>query len=149
MCAIYKVSSREDPLVWCLGSQGSAFVFQDRLNFTYQHDVRHLGASDDGQTETISMIDNHVRSDEQHPPREAEGHRSRGLVVQLNHKTKTATSLQTFIPPGRSLAGGQGNVQMLPNGNVFARWGVRGVLTEYLGDGTPIYHVILDAEKGV
>ncbi|KAK4446293.1 ASST-domain-containing protein [Podospora aff. communis PSN243] len=149
MCAIYKISSRDGSLVWRLGGQGSSFTLQNDLKFAYQHDVRHLGLSDGGQTETISMMDNHVRSDEQHPPGEAEGHHSRGLVVQINHKTKTATALQTFAPPAGLLAGGQGNVQMLPNGNAFVGWGVRGAFTEFLGNGTPIYHVILGAEEGV
>ncbi|KAK5655889.1 hypothetical protein OQA88_5428 [Cercophora sp. LCS_1] len=149
MSTVYKVSGRDGSLVWRLGGRQSMFALQEGTEFAYQHDVRHLGFSDDGKTEILSMMDNNARSDEQHPPGEREGRHSRGLVIEVDRKTNTAKALRQFLPPDGLLVGGQGNVQMLKNGNVFVGWGVRGALSEFLGDGTTPFHAYLDTNEGV
>ncbi|KAK0619047.1 ASST-domain-containing protein [Immersiella caudata] len=146
MCAVYKISRLDGSLVWTLGGRRSMFSLQSGLSFAYQHDVQHRGFSHGGKTETLSLMDNHARSDEQHLKAEQEGIHSRGLVIVIDHGAQTATATKTLVPPDGILAGRQGNVQMLPNGNTLVGWGVRGALTEFSADGKSIFHAYLDAD---
>lgn len=66
----------------------------------------------------------------------------------LDHETGIAVAEKMYLPPDGLLVGGQGNVQTLVNGNVLVGWGVRGAVTEFCSDGTPIFHAYLDAENG-
>ncbi len=71
---------------------------------------------------------------------------SRGKYIAIDHANKTASLLQAFHPPGNSiLTKSQGSLQTLPSGNVLINWGSEGQITEYLANGTVIFHAHLDS----
>jgi hypothetical protein len=126
---VYKVDPASGDIVWRLGGKKSDFAMGAQTKFAWQHDAR---AHPDG---TISLFD-----DEADP---AEAKQSRGLVLTVDETNKTAeVKAQYRHPGGHLLAGSQGNVQMLPDGDVFIGWGALPYYTEVRADGS----LVLDAK---
>jgi hypothetical protein len=122
--AVYKVDRESGEVAWRLGGKRSDFEMGEGADFAFQHDARR---QPDG---TITLFDNRgADMDEQ----------SRGIRLRLDEEAMTATLLQEFTHPEGPLATYQGNVQVLPNGNVFVGWGSAPYLTEHDGDGTLLY----------
>ncbi len=117
--AIYEVSRQTGSIAWELGGRQSSFTFGPGAAFAWQHDARRQA---DG---TITMFDN-----------EASPTTSRGLRLRLDMSTMTATVFAQYLPPSYREAATQGNVQILPNGNVFVGWGQTPFYSEYTGSGT-------------
>ena len=121
-CAVYRVSRSTGQIVWRLGGKRSDFAMGAGANFGYQHDVR-LQA--DG---TYTLFD-----DESAP-----GH-SRAIVLRVDETARTATLVREYRRPVDILSTSQGNMQVLPNGNVFVGWGSQAWLSEFRPDGTLLY----------
>ncbi len=121
MHAIYKVDKRSGDVIWRLGGERSDFAMGPGADFHFQHDVVRLP---DG---TISLFDNEAT-----PPT---ADRSRGLVLRLDERARTATVVREFFHPDGRLAGAEGNLQTLPDGNVFISWGPQEHVTEQRPDG--------------
>ena len=64
---------------------------------------------------------------------------SRGLVVSVNAKARTDTMVTQYEHPTTLLAGSQGNIQSLPNGDVFIGWGPRPYLSEFSAAGQLLF----------
>ncbi len=95
--------------------------------FAYQHDARVHG---DG---LLSLFDNVSASQDDDADKD-----SRGLVLQLDEATQTATVAMEFIHPAGTLSVSQGNNQILPNGNAFVGWGSAPVFSEFGPDGPAV-----------
>jgi hypothetical protein len=90
----------------------------------YQHDARR---QPDG---TITIFDNGgVKKDKQ----------SYGLVLKVDMAEMTATLVRKYAHPNGQVAATQGNMQMLPNGNVFVGWGSEPVFSEFGSDGELLF----------
>ncbi|MCD6053887.1 MAG: Arylsulfotransferase [Rubrobacteraceae bacterium] len=90
----------------------------------WQHDARR---HPDG---TITIFDNGgVQKDVQ----------SRGIVVEVDEDNMSATLAGEYTHPNKILAATQGNVQVLPNGNVFVGWGSEPSYSEFGPDGKLLY----------
>ena len=125
---VYLVNQSTGRIRWILGGRRSTFALTDPEVFAYQHDARMRG---DG---TISVFD-----DEAAPQ---VGPTSRGLVLRLDLTHRTATLAQQYIRPQATLAGSQGNVQTLPNGDLFVGWGNQPFVSEFAPGG----QLLFDAE---
>lgn len=68
----------------------------------------------------------------------AEEPRSRGLRLKVDQQSM-AVSLAQAYTDGNILAGSQGNVQILPDSNVFVGWGAQPRYTEFTSGGRIIY----------
>jgi Arylsulfotransferase (ASST) len=121
MHAIYKIDKRTGEPIWRLGGERSDFAMGPGADFHFQHDVVRLA---DG---TISLFDNQAT-----PPT---ADRSRGLVLRLDERRRTATVVREYIHPDGLLAGAEGNLQTLPNANVFVSWGPQEHVSEFRRDG--------------
>jgi Arylsulfotransferase (ASST) len=64
---------------------------------------------------------------------------SRGIVVDLDMDTIKATLVREYTHPEELLCTSQGNVQVLPNGNVFVGWGSEPFFSEYSKDGKLLF----------
>jgi hypothetical protein len=95
------------------------------VRFDWQHSARELP---DG---TIHIYDNSAAP----PKRKA----SRVITVRLDEKAKTATLVSAFKHPRKLLSASQGNVETLPNGNVFVGWGSQRWFTEFTPDGKVVF----------
>lgn len=70
---------------------------------------------------------------------------SRGKIVEVDTENWSARLVQAFHPPDNLLSKSQGSTQVQPGGNVLVNWGSSGALTEYLPNGTAIFHAYLDS----
>jgi hypothetical protein len=98
----------------------------DGTRFAYQHDARR---QPDG---TITIFDNGAA------PKVHD--RSRGIVLELETGRMTATLAREYTSPDQLLSSSQGNVQVLPNGNVFVGWGSAPYLSEFDGEGGLLFN---------
>jgi hypothetical protein len=122
--ALYKVDKRTGEVVWRLGGEKSDFEMGHGTRTDWQHDARRQG---DG---TITIFDNGgVEKDVQ----------SRGIVVEVDEDDMSATLVGEYTHPSKILAATQGNLQVLPNGNVFVGWGSEPSYSEFGPDGKLLY----------
>jgi hypothetical protein len=119
---IYEVARATSDLTWQLGGKQSSFTFGANATFAWQHDARRQA---DG---TITLFDN-----------EASPTSSRGLRLSLNMSSMTATMVTQYLPPTPRMSSTQGNVQVLPDGNVFVGWGSEPYYSEYTAGGQLIH----------
>ena len=119
---VYKVDRATGKVDWHLGGKQNEFV--QGAQFAWQHDIR---LQDDG---TFTLFDN------EGSPRV--GPTSRGLRLTVDEKAMTTSMVAQYLPPTARHSDTQGNVQVLPDGNVLVGWGQRPYLTEYDGGGTLI-----------
>jgi hypothetical protein len=124
---LYEIDGKTGAIIWRLGGRQTDFALGPGVFFAYQHDPRFLSA------DTISLFDNEAAP--------AVGQLSRGLIIKLDTATHTATLLHQYTHPG-VLAGSQGSMQVLPDGNVFIGWGAEPDFTEYTAAG----QIVLDGK---
>jgi hypothetical protein len=123
-CAVYKVDRKTGEVVWRLGGEQSDFDMGYGTRTDWQHDARR---HPDG---TITIFDNGgVQKDVQ----------SRGIVVEVDEDDMSATLVGEYTHPNKILAATQGNLQVLPNGNVFIGWGSEPSYSEFGPDGKLLY----------
>ena len=124
--AVYEVSLQTGNIVWRLGGKRSNFQMGPSTRFAYQHDAQ---LRPDG---TVSMFDNEAAPQV--------GHQSRGVVLAVNGQA--ANVVREYTHPRALIAGSQGSVQTLSNGDEFVGWGSEPYFSEYTSDG----RLILDGE---
>src|ERR687885_1671708 len=122
---VYKIDRKSGEIIWRLGGKKSDFEMGEGTRFAYQHDARR---HKDG---TLTIFDNGgiVKVDKQ----------SRGIVVELDEDAMTATLVRQYTHPDRYRAVTQGNMQVVPNGDVFIGWGSEPVFSEFSGDGELLF----------
>lgn len=125
---IYKIDHYTGKVVWRLNGKKSDFEVAESVRTAWQHDVRmHSG----GQ---ISIFDNGWDGTSR-----LKHHQSRGLVLQLHTTDMRALLVKEYTLPHKPLSGREGNMQMLPNSNVFMGWGNLPIYSEFDHDGKLIY----------
>ena len=128
--AVYKIDRQTGAVIWRLGGKLSDFEIGGGAQFSWQHDARR---QPDG---SITLFD-----DGSNGSKPSNEDRSRGLVLDVNELSHTATLRQAYIHSDGILANSQGSMQTLPNGNVLVGWGDQPQFTEFAADGS----VVLDA----
>ena len=123
--AVYEISRATGHVLWTLGGKNSNFRMGKGTNFYWQHDAQlhpHglLTVFDDGAT-----------------PKEEDQSRALEINLDLHSMRASLKHAYTHSPP--LLAGAQGNVQLLPNGNVLVGWGTAPVFSEYAPSGKQIW----------
>ena len=121
---IYKIERTTGRVLWRLNGTRSDFDMGEGTPFAYQHDARVHASGE------LTLFDNA----ESNQDREGEIP-SRGMVLQLDEEGKTATLTREYIHPTDILSISQGNMQVLPNGNVFIGWGSAPVFSEFDAEG--------------
>jgi hypothetical protein len=124
---IYKLD-RRGAILWRLGGKHSDFDMGPGSSFAWQH---HARRQPDG---TLTVFDNGATP--------AVERLSRGLVLDVDERTMHATLLRQYTHAG-ILAGSQGSVQPLPNGNVFVGWGEAPRVSEFDPSGRVVFDAVL------
>ena len=124
--AVYKVDRETGKVLWRLGGKKSDFEMGEGTRTALQHDARR---QKDG---TITIFDNGAG-----PPKVHE--QSRGIVVDLDMDSMKATLVKEYTHPAKPLSTSQGNMQVLPNGNVFIGWGTEHFTSEYSKEGELLF----------
>ena len=123
--AVYKIDRESGEVLWRLGGKQSDFEMGPGTRTVSQHDARRQR---DG---TITIFDNGA------PPEVHE--QSRGIVVDLDMEGMSAPLFRDFPLPNEPLSTSQGNLQVLPNVNVFAGWGSEPYSSEFSHDGKLLF----------
>ena len=131
---IYKISGGNGSILWQLGGKTSDFQ-QSGYNFSYQHDARFV--SENSTTTVISLFDNAYNGFN------SSADFSEGKIISIDNSTMTSKLVKTYgapDPSGGLLSASQGNIQFLPDGNVFLGWGSNAFISESTADGTPVLY---------
>jgi Arylsulfotransferase (ASST) len=150
-CTIYKVNRTDGSIAWRLAGKASSFRLGHGVDFCFQHHARWLAHGEGKDIEIISLYDNSAHGTEHDGGHEVHtAATSKGKIVRLNTTSWEATLIQSFFPPDNLRSKSQGSTQILPNGNALVNWGSEGAITEFLPDGTAIFHAYLDSgDQGV
>ena len=126
---VYKIDRTTGEVVWRLGGKKSDFDMGEGTQTAFQHDARRH------PDKNMTIFDNGTAQDEQ----------SRGIVVEVDEEAMQATLVREYTHPDKILAVTQGNVQVLPNGNVFVGWGSEPRLSEFSHEGELIFDAAFPA----
>jgi len=129
--AVYKIDRKSGEVIWRLGGKRSDFEMGDGARFAYQHDARR---QKDG---TLTIFDNGMTVFPNGMPKTIE--ESRGIVLDLDERKMKASLLREYTHPDGLRADAAGNVQVLPNGNVFVGWGRALYSSEFDHDGKLLF----------
>jgi len=129
---VYKVSRKTGEVVWRFGGKKSDFEMGEGTRTAYQHDARWHGDGaltvfDDGGGPWVHE-------------------QSRAIRVGLDEDAMKATLVREYTHPGKLRSATQGNVQVLPGGNVFVGWGSAPVLSEFSRDGELLFDADFPSE---
>ncbi|KAH0373836.1 hypothetical protein KCU65_g134, partial [Aureobasidium melanogenum] len=134
--SIYKISGKDGTIMWTLSGKSPDIDHSSGFNFSWQHDARFRY---EDQTKTIiSFFDNAgVGINEES---KTTGNWSRAVVVELNTAVKPMTTrvLHSYDRPDHEISIARGNMQTLPNDNVFIGWASGGSISELTQDGSPV-----------
>jgi Arylsulfotransferase (ASST) len=135
---IYKINSTDGSIIWRLGGKHSNFKHADGTSFAFQHHARYRGKDKAGRT-LLSLFDNHsARQGQDHAFVDDVPSSGKILLVDEIHLT---VSLQVqYVSPKPIVAQSQGNLHILDNGNAVIGWGQVPAITEFLQNGTVVYH---------
>jgi hypothetical protein len=125
--AAYDVDPKTGQVRWQLGGKHSSFKLGPGAAPAWQHDARQ---QPDG---AITFFDNGAFP-AVHP-------QSRAIELALDPATMTATLVRNYEHQNPLVAGSQGNVQALANGDWMVGWGQAG----YLSEVTPAGQVLFNA----
>jgi Arylsulfotransferase (ASST) len=107
---VYDIDRASGRVAWRLGGKHSTFKMGPGTRFSWQHDARSHGRNE------ISVFDNHS-------VRPTPGAVTRGLVIRLDRRHRTARLVRAYSYPGGIQSPSQGNTQLLPGRGVFMGWG--------------------------
>jgi Arylsulfotransferase (ASST) len=127
---VYNIFPPTGKPIWELGGKHSSFTGPGSV-FKSQHDATWLGPN------LLGIFDNGLdfgnRSEK----------RSRAMIVRLNLTTKHAYLVHAYTDRDIPLATSQGDVELLPSGNVFVGWGSQRYLTQFTASGQLMFQASL------
>jgi arylsulfotransferase ASST len=137
--SVYKIDRISGEVMWRLGGKNSDFEMGPGTRFAYQHDARR---QPDG---TITIFDNGTTVFHDDIPEAVE--ESRAIVLELDEEKMTASLVREYTHPDKQYAAAAGNMQVLPNGDVFIGWGRALDISEFGKDGELLFDARLLPEN--
>ncbi|QEC48374.1 ArsR family transcriptional regulator [Baekduia soli] len=132
--AVYEVDRATGRILWTLGGRASTFRMGPGARFWLQHDVLALPGG------RISMFD-----DQAGPPRKGA---SRGLVLRLDHRRRTAVVERSVTRAQDTSAQSEGSARLLPGGGLFVGFGAAGPFSEFSRSGRLLFDARLPEGDG-
>lgn len=123
--AVYDINPATGRIRWILGGKHSSFKVGPGANFEWQHDARLYGW-------TLTVFDDgagYRRSESQ----------SRALEIWLHPNSMRATLTRAFTHTPPVLSDSEGNMQVLPDHNVFVGFGSNPYFAEYSPTGRQLF----------
>ena len=120
--AVYKVDRTTGAIIWRLGGKRSDFTVGPGAGFSWQHDARRQA---DG---TLTIFDDSLSPGQ-----------SRAIILHVDEQAMTASLVRAFEHPRPLYAKSQGNVQVLPGGNILVGWGDAGFVSEFSATGEIVF----------
>ncbi|KAK7047094.1 hypothetical protein VNI00_006758 [Paramarasmius palmivorus] len=125
--ALYYLDGSNGNIIWRLGGRNTSFTMGTGTEFSFQHDARWISLNDSAGR--LSLFDNggmYALYNEES---------ARGLLIDLNFSTMSATLAQDYVPFSPAVSESQGSVQLQPNGDVLVGWGSIPWFAEYTSTG--------------
>lgn len=122
---VYEIDKKSGRIVWQLGGKHSSFKMDADAQFEWQHDAELHGGG------LLTVFDDAAAPTEEK--------QSRALEVGLDFATKHATLKRAYLHSPPVLAGSQGNMQLLPGGNVLVGWGAAETFSEDTATGRQLF----------
>ncbi|OJD18173.1 hypothetical protein AJ78_01785 [Emergomyces pasteurianus Ep9510] len=135
---VYLLSGAEPRILWRLGGKNSDFKMD--FKFSRQHNPRTRFLNETHMV--ISLLNN--ASDDWSTQEST----SSALIILLDLQQRTAHLLNRYLRPDRGHSRMRGNVQVLPNKNVFVGWSEGGYQSEFAPDGTLLMEARFAMPKG-
>jgi hypothetical protein len=127
--AVYSINQRTGRINWEVGGKHSSLRMGPGTSFYWQHHaVLHRGG--------LLTVFNNGSGPRDAGPRAYQS-QSRALEIRLSRGQATLVHAYQHIPP--VLAGAQGSVQVLPNGNFLVGWGSVPEFSEYTPGGKKVW----------
>jgi hypothetical protein len=123
--AVYLISRRTGQFLWQLGGRHSSYNINPGALFEWQHDAE---LQPDGD---LTLFD------DESPP--ARYRQSRAVTLHLDPRKHLASLARLYVHAPPLVASSQGNMQTLPNNNVFVGWGAQPVFSEYSPSGQQLF----------
>jgi hypothetical protein len=122
---LYELNTLTGQVLLRIGGKHSDVKLASGAGTAFQHDATVLANG------TISVFDN-GGVPKVHP-------QSRGLVLAVNAQAKTDTILAQYEHSAALSSGSQGNIQQLPDGDMFIGWGAEPYFSEYSPSGQLLF----------
>jgi EmrB/QacA subfamily drug resistance transporter len=125
----YLIEPASGRIVWQLGGRHSSFDLPSKAKFEWQHDIELESNS------VVSLFDNHcceITGAGEYLPSKTP---SRGLALQLDPARQSATTVAEYSHGTTFKSQYMGNVEKLPNGDVFVGWGQVPYVSAYTKEG--------------
>jgi hypothetical protein len=122
--ALYTLDRRTGQILATIGGRGSSFAMGPSSQTAFQHDATALP---DG---TVSVFDNGGKP---------VVHATRAVLLRVDPSARKVTLARQLIHAPAVVAGSQGNVQLLRNGDLFVGWGGAPSFSEYAPNGTLVF----------
>ncbi len=134
--ALYEIDQATGRILWTLGGKASTFRLGAGARFYFQHDAQMLPGN------RVSLFD-----DEAGPPVFARS--SRGLILALDLRRRTATVASQYVRPGPdTLADSEGSMQSLAGGDQFVGWGATPFFSQFGSGGNLLFDAALPVDDG-
>jgi Arylsulfotransferase (ASST) len=133
--AVYKIDQASGRILWTLGGRANDFQHRHDARFWFQHDAQLL------PDHRIGLFD-----DEAGPPKK--GPFSRGLVLDLNTRQRSAKVDQQYYRSTTTSAQSEGSLQLRDSGNVFVGFGSAPFFSEFSPGGRLLYDGSLPKDDG-
>ncbi len=130
--AAYMVNADSGKIEWTLGGKKSSFELAPGAAFQWQHDVAL------GPGSMVTMFDDHCCQLTGGGTSVPATGPSRGLVIELDRSTHTATLAAQYPGGNKFETEYMGDTQPLKNGNTFVGWGSEPYFSEYSRSGRQV-----------
>jgi hypothetical protein len=127
--AAYLIDVASGKTIWTLGGKHSTFKLPANAVFAWPHDTRML------PNNQVTLFDDNCCEILPSGKFAKPNGPSRGLVLQLNTATHTATRVAAYTHSPNLFVAFLGSMQLLPNRNAVVGWGSRPFFSEYSGSG--------------
>jgi hypothetical protein len=127
--AAYMVSGKTGDILWELGGKNSSFQEPPAASFEWQHDVKLQSPTE------VTMFNDDCCEISGAGTYLAPAGPSSGMELKLDFKSHRATLMHKYDYAQGYSAAYMGDMQTLPNGNVFIGWGSQPNFSEYSRSG--------------
>jgi hypothetical protein len=131
--SVYELNSQTGQIMFSAGAKHGTVQMGAGTPTAYQHDATELANGE------ISIFDNGGVPNV-HP-------QSRGILVKIDPQTDSDTLLASYEHPRAISSGSQGNIQALPDGNVFIGWGAEPYVSEFSASGQLLFDAHMPATE--
>lgn len=135
--AVYLVSGEDGKIIWRLGGKKSDFEMD--FEFSRQHHAKFVSVN--ATNMVLSLFNNGADESTQKEPT------SSAMYVGLDLRDMKARLLNRYSRPDGKSTKRRGNMQTLPNDNVFVCWSWKGYISEFSHDGKLLMDASFASER--